>query len=405
MKTRQTEERKRRRATLLSQNSSQQQNATTSKNAYGDLGEVDLSECDSELSYTTRSSKRSKLSATNVKSNAYKKPNISKPPPLSIAGEAYLGVKMKIDKILNFEKGLYDIKLIPTGVQIYPKTTEIFTKIKQHLIDRNCRFYTHDLREEQMAKFVLHGYLPTSESDLITRLKEVNITPVKVKTLTIKNKKFNDHAVYLIYFMKSQKIRISQLREVKILDYLRIKWEYYTNRHKGPIQCSNCQLFGHGGKNCHLLPRCIRCSDYHKSINCPKLIDTSTMKTRTRIPDEELMCSNCGQNHAANYSKCEKRIEFAERKKQFRSKNQRNVTNQFKPAPELNDFTFPFLHPNKASPRNQATTMMNSQQNDLFTTSELMQIFTELMTKMQSASTKLQQIQVLGEIVIKYATR
>lgn len=400
---------RKRRGKNLSQNSTQQQQntASSSGNVFGNLNEVDISDSDSDLSYITKSSKRSKLSASNPKSKKKNQSNSNsqKPPPLTIVGEAYLRVKMHMDKILNFVKGSYEIKLISSGVQVFPTTTEIFAKIKQNLIENEFLFYTHDLREEQMAKFVLHGYISTSESDLVNKLKEVNITPVQAKKLTIKNKKHLDHEVYLIYFMKNQKIKISQLREIKSLNHIRIKWEYYTNRLKGPIQCSNCQGFGHGGKNCFLRPRCIRCSDFHKSINCPKLIDSTTMRTRTRIPDAELKCSNCGQNHAANYSKCEKRKEFSERRAKYRAKTQQIPSKSFRPAPELNSFNFPALSPNQ--PHSPQTNPLNYQPsgNNLFTTAQLMEIFSELMTKMQSASTKLQQIQALGEIVIKYASR
>lgn len=395
---------RKRRGKDLSQNTPHQQQSATnsSTNRFGGLKEQDLSDCDSEMSFATKSSKRSRLSLTNPTSKA-KKQNSSiplKPPPLTIVDQAFTTIKLKIDTLLNFKKDLCEFRLNSMGTQIFPATTEVFTKIKKFLIDGNYFFFTHDLREEQMSKFVLHGYLPSGETDLMFYLKEQNIIPVQVKILKIKNKKFTDHAVFLIYFLKNQKVKISQLREVKIINHIRVRWEYYSNRFKGPIQCSNCQSFGHGGKNCHLRPRCIRCSDFHKSINCPKLIDTKTMQTRTRIPDQELKCSNCGQNHAANYSKCEKRKEVIERRQKYRVKTQNVPQNSFRPAPELNDFNFPHLNSN--SQHHEPKQSTNS---SLFSTSELMQIFTELMTKMQSASTKLQQIQVLGEIVIKYASR
>lgn len=401
---------RKRSAKTLSGNSSNQQqqtSSTASGNIFNALDEMDLSDNNSEASLAlSKSSKRSRLTSPKKQKPKQKSDqNALKTPPLTIVNETYSRVKTKIDKALNFQHGLYQIKFNPNGIQVFPTSTEVFQKIKKCLIESNSYFFTHDLREEQMSKFVLHGYITTSENDLMKLLKEVNVTPVKVKTLTIKNKKFIDHAVYLVYFMKSQKIKISQLREVQSLNHVRIKWDYYSNRLKGPIQCSNCQTFGHGGKNCHLIPRCIRCSDSHKSINCPKLIDSNTMKTRTRIPDEELKCSNCGKNHAANYSKCEKRIEFNERRKQYRSKTQQKFSNHFKPAPELNDFNYPQLNSSSAPHNPGISKNFSSQDNNLFTAPQLMEIFTELMIKMQSASTKLQQIQALGEIVIKYAYR
>jgi hypothetical protein len=132
------------------------------------------------------------------------------------------------------------------------------------------------------------------------------------------------------------------------------------------------------------------------------------MQTRTRIPDNELKCVNCGQNHAANYSKCEKRLEFIERQNQHRAKvqNHPQKSQQFMPAPQLNDFHFPRLSPQEATGpsvnvnRPQVTAALSNR--DLFTPTELMAIFKEMMFQMQSAKSKLDQINVLSNIVLKY---
>jgi hypothetical protein len=124
-----------------------------------------------------------------------------------------------------------------------------------------------------------------------------------------------------------------------------------------------------------------------------------------------LKCALCGQNHAANYSKCEKRIEFIERQQNYRNRTQRRNTNppQFRPAPQLASFNFPAINGNNnnnaawsnSSNRTlQDPTTTNAQ---LFSPSELMEIFKEMMTAMSQAKSKLDQITALGQIVIKYS--
>jgi hypothetical protein len=328
-----------------------------------------------------------------------------KPPPLTIQGLDY----HRVNKLLNerFKNG-YTLKLTASGVQVFPINNAVFSEMKHLLNFQKIKFFTHALREEQMAKFVLHGYINVPETTLLSQLKGLKLEPAKVKTMSVKQKKHADHAVYLIYFNKSSNVKISQLREIKAIESVIVKWEYYTNRRSGPIQCSNCMSFGHGGQNCFLLPRCIRCSQNHKSIDCPKLFNERKMQTRTRIPDNELKCVNCGQNHAANYSKCEKRLEFIERQNQHRAKvqNHPQKSQQFMPAPQLNDFHFPRLSPQEATGpsvnvnRPQVTAALSNR--DLFTPTELMAIFKEMMFQMQSAKSKLDQINVLSNIVLKY---
>lgn len=326
-----------------------------------------------------------------------------KPPPMTVQGLDHHHVT---DLLKNF-KNAHTLKLTPVGIQVFPLNSVAFKQIK-HLFDiKGTQYYTHALREDQLSKFVLHGYINVSEITLMSQLKELNLDPVKIKKMTIKQKKHFDHAVYLIYFNKSSNIKISQLRDIKAIEHVIVKWDFYSNRRNGPIQCSNCLSYGHGGHNCHLIPRCIRCSLNHKSIECPKLLNEHKMQTRTRIPDNELKCANCGQNHAANYSKCEKRMEFIERQRQYRLKTQKNSTrssNHFEPAPQLNDFQFPRLRAENPiqQPRVQQPEYSN---NDLFSAPELMNIFKELFTKMQRANSKMEQITVLGELVIKYASR
>lgn len=260
-----------------------------------------------------------------------------------------------------------------------------------------------------MSKYVLHGYVDVPEATLLSQLNELQLEPLKVKKLTIKQKRYTDHCVFLIYFKKEDKIKISSLREVTAIEHVRVRWEYYSNRHRGPIQCSNCLLFGHGGNSCHLKPRCIRCGSQHKSMECPLLIDNKTMTTRTKIPEKELKCANCGQRHTANYSKCETRQQFIERRNRYRQNTQHKAPatqNIFQPAPQLDNFNFPRIRPQKIQQNPQhSNQLIQNSPGDLFGPAELMEIFKEMMEKMQAASSKLQQISVLGEIVIKYASR
>ncbi|XP_076257319.1 uncharacterized protein LOC143194423 [Rhynchophorus ferrugineus] len=59
-----------------------------------------------------------------------------------------------------------------------------------------------------------------------------------------------------------------------------------------PVQCFNCQLFGHSSSYCRAPPRCVKCAGHHDTRSC------------TKIPEAPPKCSNCGETHTANFSGC-----------------------------------------------------------------------------------------------------
>lgn len=254
----------------------------------------------SQFSTTSSMSKRSKPNKVTQQKNALS----PSPPPLTIIGQDYKAVCQILGNVKTFDND-YVVKLSPSGVKVFPSSTENFKKLKS--------FVTHSLREEQTSKFILHGLNDMLKNDVLSLLKEQSIEPIKIKKMNIVKKKFIDHTAFIVYFPKKMKIKISKLREIKAINYIRVRWEFYQNRRKRPIQCSNCMNFGHGVNGCFLPPVCIRCSGTHKSPACPHLLDSETMEIKTKIPTTALKCGLCGQNHTANYSQCEKRREFIER--------------------------------------------------------------------------------------------
>jgi hypothetical protein len=363
----------------------------------------DMSDNDSLQS---QASKRRKISkSSHHPANTQPQNSVHKPPPITVHYKTFSHVS---DAMKKFNNEDYSIKLTSQGIKIFTTTTAVFKSVKNHLQSASMEIHTHALREEQLSKFVLHGYYNSPDETLMWHLKQAKLNPIKVKQMTIKQKKYRDQYLYLVYFKKTDNIKISMLREVKAIDHIRVNWDYYSNKRTGPIQCSNCQNYGHGGSNCHKKPKCIRCSGDHESIKCPLLVGPN-MQVLNKIPDQKLKCANCGQNHTANYTKCEKRIEFIERQKLHRSRVQRKnqqYQNNFRPAPELNNFHFPQINP-QSTPwtRNENPNLQQNTSSNLFNGNELLEIFTDMMSKMQGAQSKMHQIQILGEIVIKYTTR
>jgi hypothetical protein len=367
-----------------------------------------ISDCDSMISF--ESSPTRKPNGT-VKAAKVQK-SLHKPPPLNIVGVEYAYVNDLL-KVHKQNADDYSLSLAPFGIRVFSANIDKYRLLKCELEKNNCKFFTYQLREEQTTKIVLHGLFDMPIDDLQKCLEEVGVKPLKIKKMNIHQKKYSDHCLYLLYFLKSDQVKISRLREIPAICSVKVRWQYYSNKREGPIQCSNCMSLGHGGANCFLNPVCIRCAKDHKSVDCPLLNDPITGAPRPRIPDDQVKCGLCGQNHPANYRQCVKRLEFVQRQTRYRAHTQRQQpqTRAFVNAPQLAAFNFPALNPRARAERfEQANQPQNSNQwtrheNELFSPTQLMSIFKELMAAISQARTKMEQISALGEIAIKYCNR
>ncbi|XP_071041029.1 uncharacterized protein [Parasteatoda tepidariorum] len=82
--------------------------------------------------------------------------------------------------------------------------------------------------------------------------------------------------------------------EVNNIQQIPIKIERFRGG-RGPIQCYNCQNYGHTQSHCNAPARCVKCAENHRSHECNK--------DRTTPPK----CCNCYKSHTANYTGCETR--------------------------------------------------------------------------------------------------
>lgn len=351
--------------------------------------------------------------------NSAKVAKIHLPPPITIIGNNIQNIHDIIDK-LKLERKQFTYRLSFEGVKVYASTQDLHKSLCDGLIKAQIQFYSHRLRENQLSKFVLHGLNEMSETDLRVALKEADarIDPYAIKELTLKNKKYDDHHIYLLYFLKTSKVKLSDLKDIKTVNYLRVRWEYYSNPKKGPTQCSRCQSFGHGSENCFLNPRCVRCGLNHFSKDCTFIeVNPITNEKCKKIPDKHVRCALCNGPHTANYSECEKRKEFIMNRRFTNASRTLNnkqhsqfsnipTRNLFKEAPELNNFNFPALRNNNkqqnSNPVWVETQMTNSNQNSLLSKTELLSIFMTMMNKMSNAKTRQDQLRILMEVVLHH---
>lgn len=182
-----------------------------------------------------------------------------------------------------------------------------FKAVVNALKSSNKNFFTHQLPEERTTKVMLFGLPEMPVEEITAALAECKIHPLSVKKLLIRKKRYVDQAMYLLHFAKGT-MTIGELKEVRAVNHFQVQFEYYSHK-VGPIQCRNCQHYGHGEANCFRTPVCVKCADAHSSYMCP--LSKNTTDPEGKITQTKLRCANCGDHHTANYRGCPVRTTFA----------------------------------------------------------------------------------------------
>ncbi|XP_065077328.1 uncharacterized protein LOC135700677 [Ochlerotatus camptorhynchus] len=96
------------------------------------------------------------------------------------------------------------------------------------------------------------------------------LKPVQIHKMARHNKavKYRDQ-LYLVHLEKNS-TTLMDLQGIRVLFNIVLKCERYKPVSRRVTQCSNCLLFGHGTKNCHMVSRCIKAAHKVTSKACPK---------------------------------------------------------------------------------------------------------------------------------------
>lgn len=197
-----------------------------------------------------------------------------------------------------------------------------------------------------------------------------------------------------------------------------VKWTSYNASQKRPTQYNNCQLYGHGNRNCHLLPRCLMCAGQHIKINCPSI------KESNFVPK----CSLCGDNHVSNDPNCPNKAVYLAICK---STSQRHrLQNVSATANNIHSINSPIalqhrhlplpLQTNPKPSTSQATTSTNTTSNktsyasvliaqpvaqnhkELISAEEFVKLTMKLIHNLSNCKTRSEQFQVVSNLAFKF---
>lgn len=294
----------------------------------------------------------------------------------------------------------YTLKYMSIGIKLTVSSSDIYNRIKEEAVKAGIKFYTHDIEPTRVGKYILSG-LPTSHADeIMTTLKEKELDPIDV--IELKNTNKNSVTCNYLVMFKGNSVKLENLQRVKGIAHTIVSWRNFLQTKRGPTLCNRCNLYGHGGRNCHFDRRCVKCGENHLSIEC----------TET----ESLKCCNCGGNHQADYVDCPSRQKFIEMRTKLSSKNTKNNNRAINfpdisqmqhfppltPAPRIpsawsNQFSFKNTTANIGTSNNTRNTNP-----DLFNSDEIMQITTEVFAGLRSCKTKEDQLRLIFKITSKY---
>lgn len=364
-------------------------------------------------------------------------------PPIVIQNQKFANV-VKILTSLKIKD--YTTNLMSIGIKVTLNDIQSYDQVLSFL-DVNkekYRYYTFDVQHRTPVKIVLYK-LPLLDIDTVK--EEINAigTPLKliceeVRLINTKTTKYDEYALYVVSF-KRENFNMNILKSITGLFHVRVSWSMYKRR-GGPMQCTSCQQFGHGNRNCHLQTKCSLCGEQHNATDC---IHLNQYEEGIYV---SIKCCNCNGNHPSTSPICPKRNDFIKMRQNLsrkanNNKQRRKNSNhkldydnsqhypQLRPTrsaqhshqqqythtgpPQQNNphlaqqsstLRSPPLHTSRApwfnSPQSPQAPTTTTSTDELFTPGELLQLSQEMLSSLRGCKNKFEQFQIITELSIKY---
>lgn len=307
-------------------------------------------------------------------------------------------------KLLNDKKLThYLVKKISIGVKILCETIETFNLLIVILLENKFQFFVHDHKNNKPFKAVIRGLDGKTDTEVKNELISLGLKCNDVKVVKINIDKYCD-TIYIVHFERGS-VKLQELKKnVRSLFHIIITWDYHRKQKNRPVQCRKCQMFGHGEKGCNVKPRCANCAEKHNTIDCKAV--------------NKFQCANCGNKHKSTDLSCPSRSSYLELREKLATKSQRpkrhvrefntntlnfpainrNVQNT---ASSVNTNWRPSHNNNNIKAVNNMPNVTNAE-NTLFTEEELLQLTSEMISKLRNCTNKEQQFNAIAQLAIKF---
>uniref|UniRef100_A0A182PXA2 Pre-C2HC domain-containing protein n=1 Tax=Anopheles epiroticus TaxID=199890 RepID=A0A182PXA2_9DIPT len=230
-------------------------------------------------------------------------------PPIVVKNPRFQELRTALQHVANVE-----YQIVGVGTKVFVKREEDFAAVLTFLETSNCEFYTHDLPKNRPFKVVIRGLPLMEECDIQQCLEQEGVQVTGIYRIKRRHEGDGDNGncLYLIHIKKGT-TRLSELKEIRALLSIRIRWEAFRGGRRGVTQCLRCLGFGHGSRNCAMRKRCMNCGQEHGVAEC------------TADATDEPKCANCGGKHRANDKECSNRARFEQIRQQASNRQRRQT--------------------------------------------------------------------------------
>lgn len=222
----------------------------------------------------------------------------SKPPPIYLREQNSNELVKSLVELIG-ENSFYVIpikqgKIVETKIQVLHEDS--FRKVVSSFEKQSKKFYTYQLKSSKGLQVVIKGI--DSFVDPLELKSELENKGFKIKAVVnIRNRENIPQPLFRVELepgdLKLKKNEVHPIYNLRTVLYRKITVEQ-PHKRTAPTQCLNCQEFGHTRTYCKLTPVCVVCGELHNTSKCDKARTDQTSKK----------CSNCGNNHTANYRGC-----------------------------------------------------------------------------------------------------
>uniref|UniRef100_A0A1B0DG16 Pre-C2HC domain-containing protein n=1 Tax=Phlebotomus papatasi TaxID=29031 RepID=A0A1B0DG16_PHLPP len=232
-----------------------------------------------------------------------------KPKPFYVREERYISSLNDLMKHLRIST--YDIKILRGGLEarLQVSTVDEYRLIQKAFDSAKTPYYTFQLKSERPLKVAIKGIPPNMSPDCVSReLIALGFNPRRVSNAL--NRRGEKSSVFMVELNvdDAPANKTHPIYNMKRFMHLVVEVEQ-PHRRRSPIQCFNCQEFGHT-KN----------SGRHSTVSCPADKQDASAKK----------CNNCGENHTANWRGCVVYHEFLERMNPRQRREQRIENNKYR---------------------------------------------------------------------------
>lgn len=171
------------------------------------------------------------------------------------------------------------------GQKITATSLETYELILTALKNQKIACFSHPRPSNARFKSVCKRLADFEEGELADCIEdECGYRPLSVTKFDTKS----GENIYLVEWDKND-MNPEKLKQIDRIDIFKPTWEKYKPRSRGPTQCKNCYILGHGLKHCHRPKICTYCSSTeHLTSECLRAIRNEEGQTLGSP-----ICNNC----------------------------------------------------------------------------------------------------------------